>query len=187
MCKKTLFCLKTRCFHVLPSFVQKRQNTCKIYISPWKHGILSHFVQKGEKRRKNRVFAKKIRFSQMLCSLLEKLLKASFTWFSIIFQQKLKKTTYNMHFCTLLWKRVLYDRDPNQLYSVNCKPCSIVFQVIESFQYFSYKRRKIYTFVPNDNRNNFKVYMRNLSIMFKNTRHFAFFHHLTISLGLRHY
>ena len=108
--KKTLFCLKTRCFHVLPSFVQKRQNTCKIYISPWKHGILSHFVQKGEKRRKNRVFAKKIRFSQMLCSLLEKLLKASFTWFSIIFQQKWKKTTYNMHFCTLLWKRVLYDR-----------------------------------------------------------------------------
>ena len=62
--------------------------------------FLAYFLQKGEKRRKNKDFAKKILFSEMLCNLLEKLLKPSFTWFSIIFQQKWKKSTYNMHFCT---------------------------------------------------------------------------------------
>ena len=45
-------------------------------------------AKKGEKRGKNKVLGEKTRFSQMLCNLLEKLLKACFPWFSIISEQK---------------------------------------------------------------------------------------------------
>ena len=78
--------------HVIFMFYQvlckKRQNTCKIYIFPWIHVIFAHFVQKGEKRRKNKVFAKKTTF------LHENTLFSCFTKFCL----KKGKYVQNLHF-----------------------------------------------------------------------------------------